>query len=235
MVSKKATILIVDDDIHILRMMQRILELEDYLVLTAGNGEMALQVFKENNPSLVLLDIMLPDMDGYTICKTLRSFSQVPIIMVTAKGNTNEKVEGLDSGADDYVTKPFSSKELTARVGAILRRNPPSENTVMKTPTIFTCKDLTIDFEKKIVTLNDAKIDLTATEYRILSYLAQNANRIISPEEILKDVWGGDYAEATHLLQVNIARLRQKLNDDAREQKYIDTQPGLGYAIITRR
>ena len=122
MPSKKASVLVVDDDVHILRMTGRILELEGYRVLTASNGETALDIFDEETPDLVLLDIMMPGMDGYTVCQRIREFSQIPIIMVTAKGNDEEKVQGLDAGADDYVTKPFSSKELAARVRAVLRR-----------------------------------------------------------------------------------------------------------------
>jgi len=226
---KKTAVLVVDDDIRILRMMQRLLELEGYRVLTASHGEAALDVFTEESPDLVLLDIMMPNMDGYTVCQRIREFSTTPIIMVTAKGNEEEKVAGLDAGADDYVAKPFSSEELAARVRAVLRRTrlwaePPKPS--------FHCADLVVDFSRHQVTLAGQEIHLTASEYHILSYLARNAGRVVTPDQILKKVWGEEYLGETHLLQVNMARLRQKLKDDAKNPRYIVTRPGIGYMLV---
>ncbi|HEX78243.1 MAG TPA: response regulator transcription factor [Dehalococcoidia bacterium] len=229
MPSKKAAVLVVDDDVHILRLMQRILELEGYRVLLASNGEAALDTFVKETPDLVLLDIMMPGMDGYTVCQRIREFSQVPIIMVTAKGNDQEKVRGLDAGADDYVTKPFSSKELAARVRAVLRRTALWEE---RPEPAFHFNDLAIDFARHRVTLGGQEVNLTATEYRLLSYLARNAGRVVTPDQILERVWGEEYLGESHLLQVNIARLRQKLKDDAKNPKYILTRPGIGYALM---
>jgi DNA-binding response OmpR family regulator len=229
MSSKKALILVVDDDIRMLRMMKRILELENFQVIVVSNGEASLKIFEKETPDLVLLDIMMPDMDGYAVCRNIREFSQVPIIMVTAKGNDKEKVDGLDIGADDYITKPFSASELTARVRAVLRRTT-NQN---KTPeSVFYCHDLVIDFASHRVMVGDKEIELTPTEYKLLSYISCNAGRVITPDQLLDKVWGEEYVGAPHLLQVNIARLRQKLGDDAKNPNYILTRPGIGYMML---
>jgi len=211
--SRKASVLVVDDDDNILRMIQRILELEGYQVLKASSGETALKVFDDENPELILLDIMMPDMDGYTVCQNIREFSPVPIIMVTAKGNDEEKVKGLDAGADDYITKPFSSKELVARVRAVLRRATLWDEYPELTahPNDFIIDDLIIDFARHRVTVRDREVKLTATEYRLLSYLVRNAGRVVTLEQILQAVWGKEYVSEHHLLRVNITRLQQKL------------------------
>ena len=209
-------------------MMQRILELEGYRVRTASNGKAALDTFDDENPDLVLLDIMMPDMDGYAICQNIREFSQTPIIMVTGKGNNEEKVEGLDAGADDYITKPFSANELAARVRAVLRRTKLWDE---HPEPSFHSGDLVIDFTRHRVTLGAQEINLTATEYRILSYLARNVDRIVTPDQILQRVWDKEYTGEIHLLQVNIARLRQKLRDNPRRPKYILTKSGIGYMM----
>ena len=230
MPSKKVSVLVVDDDARILRMIRRILELEGYCVLTVSNGEAALDVFCEENPDLVLLDIMMPGMDGYAVCRSIREFSQIPVIMVTAKGNEDETVQGLDTGADDYITKPFSSAELVARVRAVLRRSRLWDE---KPEPAFRCYDIVIDFARHRVTLNNQEVNLTATEYKLLSYLARNANRVVTPDQILEKIWGEEYLGETHLLQVSMARLRQKLKDDAKNPQYILTKPGIGYMMKT--
>ncbi|HEX75649.1 MAG TPA: response regulator transcription factor [Dehalococcoidia bacterium] len=229
MPSRKVSVLVVDDDVHILRMMQHVLELEGYRVVTASNGESALDVFAEESPDLVLLDIKMPGMDGYTACQRIREFSQVPIIMVTAKGDEVEKVQGLDAGADDYVTKPFSTKELAARVRAVLRRTVLWDESP---EPAFHSHDLIIDFAHRSVMLDSQKVNLTATEYRLLSYMARNSDRVVIPDQILEKVWGEEYLGETHLLQVNIARLRRKLSDDAKNPRYILTRPGIGYTMV---
>lgn len=228
MPKKKSVILVVDDDIRMLRMMKRMLELEDFAVITASGGDIALKVFEKESPSLVLLDIMMPDMDGYTLCKRIREFSQVPIIMVTARGDDKEKVEGLNIGADDYVTKPFSASELAARVRAVLRRMDVQERPQQAT---FSFKDLTIDFASRRVMMRNKELELTSTEYKMLSYISLNAGRVVTPDQLLAKVWGEEYVGAAHLLQVNIARLRKKLGDNAKEPSYILTRPGIGYIM----
>ncbi len=226
----KESVLVVDDDIRTLRMIHRIMELEGYRVLTAEDAEGALKVFEEEVPSLVLLDIMMPGMDGVTACRRIREFSQVPVIMVTAKDSSEERVEGLDAGADDYVTKPLSAEELAARVRAVLRRarfpDKPSQ-------PVFCSGDLVIDFARHQVSVGGEEVHLTVTEYALLSYLAGNSGKVVALDQLLKKVWGEEYVGATHILQVNIARLRQKLNDRTRKPKYIHTRPGIGYMLST--
>jgi DNA-binding response OmpR family regulator len=172
---------------------------------------------------------MMPDMDGYTVCRRIREFSQVPIIMVTAKGEDKEKVEGLDIGADDYVTKPFSASELAARVRAVLRR---MSNQDRPQEAIFHYRDLIIDFTSRRVMVNNQELKLTSTEYKLLSYICLNAGRVVTPDQLLDKVWGEEYIGAPHLLQVNIARLRKKLGDSARKPNYILTRPGIGYIML---
>ncbi len=228
MPTKKTLVLVVDDDVRMLRMMKRILELEGFQVLIANSGESALKMFDKENPDLVLLDIMMPDMDGYSVCQRIREFSQVPIIMVTARGDDKEKVEGLDIGADDYVTKPFSASELAARVRAVLRRIGSQER---PQEAIFQYKDLIIDFTSRRVMMDGEELKLTSTEYKLLSYISLNAGRVVTPDQLLNKVWGEEYVGAPHLLQVNIARLRRKLRDSAKKPAYILTRPGIGYIM----
>jgi len=223
------SILVVDDDIHIGLMIQRILEVEGYRVAVANSGKQALELFSEHDPCLVLLDVMLPDMDGYAICAEIRKSSLIPILMVTAKSAVEDKVEGLKIGADDYITKPFSALELTARIEAALRRAALQSN--IETDPLFRSKDLIIDFESKIATIKNKILDLTATEFKILYLLAKNADSVVPAEDILKEVWGEEYITDTHLLQVNIGRIRQKLKDAVKESKYIETKPNQGYIL----
>lgn len=226
---KKDTVLLVDDDARMLRMMQMILETDGYLALLANNGEEALKTIVEENVDLVLLDIMMPGMDGYTTCTRIREFSQLPIIMVTAKGNVEEIAKGLNCGADDYVTKPFSSKVLLARVRAVLRR---SKLTTKPTQAVFQSHDLVVDFTQRNITIAGKTIDLTATEYKLLSYLAQNAGRLVTSDQILEAVWGDEYIGEHLILRVNIARLRSKLGDDHKEPKFILSRVGIGYMFL---
>jgi DNA-binding response OmpR family regulator len=228
MTSKKLLVLVIDDDVRMLRMMKRILELEGFYVLVASSGEASLKMFEKETPDLVLLDIMMPGMDGYNVCQRIREFSQVPIIMVTAKGEDKEKVDGLNIGADDYITKPFSASELMARVRAVLRRIGNQEKPFR---AIFNCQDLVIDFASHRVLISGRELKLTSTEYKLLSYISYNAGRVVTPDQLLNKVWGEEYIGAQHLLQVNIARLRKKLGDNAKYPTYILTRPGIGYIM----
>lgn len=224
--TKSEVILIVDDDIRMLRMMRQILEYEDFQVSTAQNGESAIRAVKESGPDLVLLDIMMPGIDGLTVCGRIREFSPVPVIMVTARSGNDEVVQGLDTGADDYVTKPFSASELAARVRAVLRRSRSRR----KAP-VFHLDGLTVNYEMRQVLLNGEEVKLTSKEYKILMYLTQNAGRIITPDQLLFHVWGDEYDGTPHLIQVNIGRLRKKLGDSSRNPHYIITRPGIGYLV----
>ncbi len=225
---EKAKILVVDDDKRNRKLLGAMLLPLGYEVIYAQDGMEALQKYNEDLPDLVLLDIMMPLMDGYTVCRRIRESSLVPIIMVTAKGNENEKIEGLDAGADDYVTKPFSVHELAARVRAVLRRTSAWEE--VSEPE-FSSTGLVIDFTRHMVMLNGEELDLTATEYHLLSYLARNAGMVVTPDQILEKVWGEEYIGEHHLLQVNISRLRQKLLDDPRNPQYLLTKTGIGYSM----
>ncbi len=229
MPTRKVSVLVVDDDVRILRMMRRILELEGYQTFIASNGEATLSALDEQSPDLILLDIRMPDMDGYDVCRRIREFSQLPIIMVTAKDTDEEKIEGLDAGADDYVTKPFSSTELAARVRAVLRRTKFRDDN--SEPT-FRSNELTLDFAHHRVTLHGEEVNLTATEHRLLSYLTHNAGRVVTPDQILEKVWGEEYIGEYHLLRVSIARLRQKLGDDPKKPRFIATKIGIGYIFL---
>lgn len=225
----KATVLVVDDDIYLLRMVQRILQMAGYRVLTASDGESAIDTFAGSSPDLVLLDVMMPGMDGYTTSRRIREFSDLPIIILTARDSEDEKVKGLDEGADDYIVKPFSARELVARVKANLRRAQWGER---KVPQTFQSGALTVDFAARRVTMTEKEIKLTGTEYRILSYLAHSAGMIRTPAEILNKVWGSEYIGENHILQVNIARLRKKIGDDTENPQYLLTKPGMGYVLV---
>ena len=228
MPSGKPKILVIEDDVRMLRLEARILELEGYRVITATNGQAALDMFEDEAPTLVLLDVMMPGLDGYEVCRRIRGFSRVPVIMVTAKGAEEEKLRGFEVGADDYITKPFRVGELVARVKAVLRRTM-LRGTVGR--PAFHCGDLVVDFTRNRVTVGAEEVMLTATEYYLLSYLAQHAGYVLTTNEILRNVWGEGYEDDVALVQVAISRLRQKLGDDARNPKYIATRPGIGYTM----
>lgn len=227
--TEKIKILAVDDNDSVLSFIKEVLELEGYEVLTALNGTAALQTFAESQPALVLLDIRLPDIDGYTICKRIRKSSRVPIIMVTGKDLDEEEIIGLEVGADDYIKKPFSTLVLLSRVKAALRRLSFPEN---HSPELsFDCQDLRIDYIRQIVTLGQEKLDLTATEYKILVSLAVQSGRIVSSEELAREIWGEETNQVINALRVNINRLRGKMKDNTGQSRYIETIPGQGYFL----
>jgi len=204
------------------------LELEGYRAITSTSGEAALDLFGLEIPDLVLLDILMPSMDGFEVCRRIREFSQLPIIMVTAKDSEMDKIEGLDAGADDYITKPFTAGELMARVRASLRRTRLWNE---RPAPAFQLGDLVVDFTTHRVIVGGEEKLLTATEYRLLSYLARNQRRILTADAILTNVWGEGYYGDLHLLQATIARLRVKLDDNPKNPKYILTRYGMGYTM----
>jgi DNA-binding response OmpR family regulator len=235
MPARKTTVLTADDDPQLLRLIARNLQLEDYDVLVASDGQQALEQIEQHAPDLVLLDVMMPRMDGFTVCQRVREFSAVPIIIVTARGQDQDKVRGLDLGADDYLTKPFSIEELLARVRAVLRRaqfTASEQAHAMHTTT--TIGDLTIDFAQHLVTMGAREIELTPTEYRILAYLAQNSGRVMTQDLLLEHIWGTEYVGEGHMLQVNINRLRHKIEPDPMHPRYILTKVGIGYLLAAR-
>ncbi len=233
MPAKKPTVLTADDDPQLLRLIARNLQFEDYEVLTASDGQQALALIEAHQPDAVLLDVMMPKMDGFTVCQRVREFSMVPIIIVTARGQDQEKIRGLDLGADDYLTKPFSVDELLARVRAVLRRAQfvSSESVAQTLQTTTTIGDLSIDYAQHLVTMSGRELTLTPIEYRLLSYLAQNAGRVITQGLLLEHVWGSDYVGESHMLQVNVNRLRRKLEPDYTHPRYLLTKVGIGYLL----
>lgn len=221
-------ILVVDDDPGLLKLVAHCMQAEGYRVVTAADGQRALQLVEDEHLSLILLDIMMPGMDGLALCKRLREFSDVPVIMLTARGQVEDVVLGLDCGADDYVVKPFDTHELLARVSAVLRRARPPE---ALSQASVTSGDLHIDFARHLVTLKGIEVRLTPTEYRLLALLASNAGRVVTQDHLLHAVWGPEYSGETHILQVAVARLRKKIGDEAASARYLTTRSGIGYSF----
>jgi DNA-binding response OmpR family regulator len=233
MPEKKTAILIVDDDLQLLQLVALNLELEGYDVLLAGDGMQALTQIETHAPDLVLLDVMMPRMNGFAVCHRVREFSTVPIIIITAQERSQDKVRGLDLGADDYLTKPLNMDELLARVRAVLRRaQSTADERALHTTMII--GDLSIDFGQQLVLMADRKVMLTPTEYRLLAYLARNAGRIVPQDLLLEHIWGKEYVGEHHMLQVNINRLRHKLEPDPVHPCYLLTEAGIGYLLATQ-
>ncbi len=223
----KSRILVVDDEISIVKFLRANLESKGYEVLAAMNGAEALQTFEMELPDLVILDIMMPKMDGFEVCRRLREWSQVPIIMLSARGDEKDKVKCLDLGADDYITKPFGANELTARVGAVLRRT--REGATIPTKPFFTSGDLKINFAQRKVSIADKEVKLTPTEYNLLQEFVLNAGKVLTHTHLLNKVWGPEYRDEKEYLHVFIPRLRAKLEPDPTNPKYITTVSGVGY------
>jgi two-component system alkaline phosphatase synthesis response regulator PhoP len=220
-------ILVVDDEEHIQELIKFNLEKNGYKVILADNGIDAIKLAKENLPQLMLLDLMLPGMDGLDVCKEIRkdlSMPNMPIIMITAKGEEIDKIIGLELGADDYITKPFSVRELVARIKAILRRS--SMQIIEKT---FKVSNLAIDFGKHEVLKSDIKIDLTLKEFELLEILISNKGRVMTRDFLLDKIWGYEYVGETRTVDVHIRHLRQKIEDDDKNPVYIQTIRGIGY------
>jgi len=224
---KRKRILIVDDDAAIRKFVKANLEARDYEALLAADGDEALKIIEEEMPDLVLLDIMMPKMDGFEVCRRLREWSDIPIIMISAKDSENDKVTCFDAGADDYLTNPFSLRELLSRIKAVLKRTQAGEKESRQ--SIYQKGALVVDFARQIATLDGQSIELTALEYKILAYLTLNAGRIVTPNQLLEKIWGEEYVGDYRLLQVNVCRLRRKIKDTAKNSQYIQTKPGIGY------
>jgi two-component system, OmpR family, KDP operon response regulator KdpE len=222
-----ATVLVVDDEPRYVRWITVNLRASGYRVLTAADGQTALDLTAGERPDLVLLDVGLPVLNGLEVCRRIREFSTVPIIMLTAKAAEADKVTGLDAGADDYLPKPFGPPELMARVRAVLRRARYAE-----APTdepVFRHGDLAIDFARHAVTRGGAPVTLTPTEYKLLVQLARHAGRVLVPEELLTAVWGPEYRDETQHVRLYVSRLRRKIEPDPEQPRYVLTKPGIGY------
>ncbi len=219
----KIKILIVDDDDNISELISLYLEKENYSTKTVDNGNDVMDVVKSFNPNLVLLDLMLPGKDGYDVCKEIRQTSTVPIIMLTAKGETFDKILGLELGADDYMVKPFDTKELTARVKAVLRRYTPKENKGKQ----INLPNLTINLSNYSVTHNEGRIEMPPKELELLYYLAANPNQVFTREQLLDRIWGYEYIGDTRTVDVHVKRIREKINEN--DFWGLKTVWGIGY------
>jgi two-component system, OmpR family, KDP operon response regulator KdpE len=228
---KQTTILIIDDEPKIVRFIKTSLSLAGYNLLTASTGQSALSQYEQEQPDLIILDLGLPDVDGFEVLREVRSYSTVPVIILTARDDEKDKVRGLELGADDYLTKPFGARELEARIQAVLRRVEwsPQPNDVAE----FSLNELYVDFRRRKVRMRNDEVHLTPTEYELLRMLIQHLGQVLLHGDLLSRVWGEEYRNDLAILRVNISRLRQKLEEDPRHPKYVMTVPGVGYTMPT--
>lgn len=220
-------IIVIDDEAQIRRMLRISLKSVNYEIIEAENGEAGLAAIVRQQPDLVVLDLGLPDMDGYQLLVELRHWSKIPVIVLSVRNSEAEKVRALDAGAQDYVTKPFSIEELLARIRANLRDHIRPE-----TKTVLDDGKLTIDLARRLVMIGGNAVNLTPKEYAVLSRLAHAPNRVITQTQLLQDIWGKDHQDDTHYLRIVVSHLRQKLGDDPVEPEYIKTESGVGYRFV---
>jgi two-component system KDP operon response regulator KdpE len=226
----RGKILVVEDEARLVRLIRAILESQGFTVTVAPTGERALEAVALELPDLVLLDLRLPGgMDGFEICRRIREFSMVPVVMLTASAREEEKLAGFDAGADDYITKPFSSRELLARVQAVLRRTQVRQDS----PAVIEVGELTINLASQRVTVADEPVHLTPTEYRLLLALARQPDRVMTHTALLTEVWGAEYRDEVEYLRTYIRYLRQKLEPDPTKPRYLITRAGVGYSLST--
>jgi len=218
--------LVVDDEPKLVKLVRLNLEASGYEVFSTGDGEEAVQLVASQQPDLVILDILLPGkLDGYAVCQRIREFSDVPVIMLTARTREAEKLRGFEAGADDYLTKPFSAAELVARVRALLKRAGRQE----RSPAVIRSGPVEVDLSGHVVRVGGRRIDLTATEFKVLAELAANAGKVVLHEQLLTRVWGPEYRDEVEYLRVYIAHLRRKIEADPANPRVILTVPGVGY------
>jgi two-component system KDP operon response regulator KdpE len=227
--TSRPRILVIDDEPQILRALQTILGEKHFQVLTASNGEDGLALAAAGMPDLIILDLGLPDIDGIEVCGRLREWTDTPIIVLSVRENEREKVRALDKGADDYLTKPFGIEELLARVRVALRHRSPQSGSKS---AVITAGPITLDLARHIVTRNELEVKLTSTEFNLLAYLASHADRVLTHQSILTQVWGEPYSEQVEYLRVYMRQLRKKLEDDPHRPKYILNEPGVGYRFV---
>lgn len=226
--SSMTNVLIIDDENQIRKFLDIALRAQGYKTLLAENGQKGLELLALQGADLVILDLGLPDLDGYEVLSELRTWSHVPVIVLSVRANEEEKVKLLDAGANDYVTKPFSVQELVARIRVLLRQHQHSTVDTV----IFDDGVLKIDFSKRQVFFNQQLLSLTRKEYQLLNLLAKNKGQLITQPQILKELWGPTHQEDTHYLRILVAKLRVKLNDNAVQPKYIITEPGVGLRFL---
>ena len=223
-------ILVVEDEARLVRLIRAVLETQGYRVTVAPTGERALEQVALESPGLVLLDLRLPGgMDGFEICRRIREFSMVPVVMLTASAREEEKLAGFDAGADDYITKPFSARELLARVQAVLRRTQVKQDS----PAVIEIGELTINLASQRISVAGEPVHLTPTEYRLLLALARQPDRVMTHTALLTEVWGIEYRDEVDYLRTYIRYLRQKLEPDPKHPRYLITRPGVGYSLST--
>ncbi len=231
--TKRYKILVVDDEERMVRFIRINLEHDGFTVVEAYNGKQALQRLRDQTPDLILLDVMMPDLNGFEVLEMIREISNVPVIMLTAKGEEDDRVRGLELGADDYITKPFSQRELVSRIRAVLRR---VEGVGGSMHGLIEVDDrLKIDFDRREVWLEGKIVKLRPTEYRLLYHLVQNAGWVITHDQLLAKVWGYEYRDEPHYVRLYINYLRQKLEKDPANPKYILTERGVGYRFVDFR
>jgi len=230
---KNRLILVVDDEERMARFIHLNLEHDGFQVVEAYRGLKAIQALRDQLPDLVLLDVMLPDIDGFEVLRMIREISSVPVIMLTAKGEEDDRVRGLELGADDYITKPFSPRELVSRVRAVLRR---TESVGVTSRDLIQVDDrLKIDFDRREIWVDGALVKLRPTEYRLLYHLVQNAGWVMTYDQLLSKVWGYEYRDEPHYVRLYVNYLRQKLERDPSDPKYILTERGVGYRFVDFR
>lgn len=227
-------VLVVDDEPRMIGFIRMNLELEGHQVVEAHSGLEALEAVRTKLPDLILLDVMMPDLDGFETLRMLREFSSIPVIMLTAKGEENDKVYGLELGADDYITKPFGPRELSSRIRAVLRRaDMPSsspDNAILKIDD-----RLSVDFNQREVIVNGERIKLRPTEYRLLYHLIENAGWTVPHDQLLAKVWGYEYRDEAHYVRLYVNYLREKIEEDPSDPRYILTERGVGYRFVNFR
>ncbi|WP_101926333.1 MULTISPECIES: response regulator transcription factor [Luteimonas] len=226
--STPVRVLVVDDEPQIRRFLDISLRAQGYEVLLAADGETGLAMLAERGADLVVLDIGLPGLDGHAVLRAIRSWSAVPVLMLSVRAGEGEKVAALDAGANDYVTKPFGTQELVARIRALLRAQAPAADTA----AAFDDGHLRIDFARRDVQLDGARVTLTRKEYALLVLLARHAGRVVTQPQILREVWGQSHVEDTHYVRILVAKLRQKLGEDATSPRYLVTEPGVGLRLV---
>ncbi|MHC1785058.1 MAG: response regulator transcription factor [Anaerolineaceae bacterium] len=223
-------ILVIEDEERMARFIRLNLEHDGFQVIETYRGMQGIQAIRDSLPDLVLLDVMLPDLDGFEILRMIRETNTVPVIMLTAKGEENDRVRGLELGADDYVTKPFSPRELVSRVKAVLRRTDAASPSAHE--IILVDERLKLDFSRREVWVEDKQVKLRPTEYRLLYHLVQNAGWVLTYDQLLTKVWGYEYRDEPHYVRLYINYLRQKLEKDLDNPKYILTERGVGYRFV---
>jgi two-component system KDP operon response regulator KdpE len=223
-------ILVVDDEPAQLRLVSQVLSSNAYEVLQASSGQEALRIIFEQRPDLVLLDVIMPGIDGWQTCSCIREITDIPVIMLTGKRNTEDDiVRGLECGADEYLTKPLGNRELLARVRSALRRAEQPSYLDEKRKIIFSDDYLIVDVDERKVTINGERLKLTPREFRLLSLLVENAGHVLSHQQVLENVWGWEYIDDVDYVRIYISHLRQKIEPDTSQPRYILTEPGVGY------